>query len=219
MQQQVIVNILGADKLGLLSIISACVSNGLCNVLDSRHAIYGSDFSLSMIVEGSTSDITKLEVQLSALCAQHDLLSMMKRTSGHSKQNLEQLINLEFSGPDATGIISKISEFLTKQHVSVSALRQKTFIAPSTETSKRCIEEPLTAISELGSDSNDTRREDTTGNDSGQHIKCKMVLSASREIDLQAFDRQIKALMCKLGLSGKVTHNEIKEENEHIESW
>jgi glycine cleavage system transcriptional repressor len=52
-----------------------------------------------------------------------------------------------------------------------------------------------------------------------ENVKCKMVLSATKELDLGNFDEEIKQLMCKLGLSGKVTHNEIKEENEHIESW
>jgi glycine cleavage system transcriptional repressor len=186
MNQQIIVNILGADKLGILSKISACVHNKCCNILDSRHAIYGTDFSLSMIVEGTQSAITKLELQLSSLCMQHDLLSMIKRTSKHSKQNLEQLIHLEFTGDDTTGIINQVAQFLANRHISVSAFRQKTYANQS---------------SELNS------------------IKCKMVLSATKDIDLSIFDEEIKQLMCNLGLSGKVTHNEIKEENEHIESW
>ena len=186
MNQQIIVNILGPDKLGILSDISAVVHDKCCNILDSRHAIYGKDFSLSMIVEGSQSAITKLELQLSTLCMEHDLLSMIKRTSGHAKQSLEQLINLEFSGEDAKGIIKQVTGFLAQRQVSVSAFRQRTFI--DKETQLEC-------------------------------VKCKMVLSATKALDLVCFDDEIKQLMCTLGLSGKVTHNEIKEENEHIESW
>ncbi len=186
MKQQVIVNIVGTDKLGILSEISACVHDKCCNILDSRHAIYGTDFSLSMIVEGTQSAITKLELQLSSLCMQHELLSMIKRTSGHAKQNLEQLINLEFSGEDAKGIIKKVTGFLAQRQVSVSAFRQRTFIDKTTNV---------------------------------ENVRCKMVLSAMKKLDLVSFDEEIKQLMCNLGLSGKVTHNEIKEENEHIESW
>jgi len=186
MNQQIIVNILGADKLGILSEISACVHDKCCNILDSRHAIYGREFSLSMIVEGTQSAITKLELQLSSLCMQHDLLSMIKRTSGHAKQNLEQLINLEFSGQDAKGIIKQVTGFIAKRQVSVSAFRQRTFIDKKTKV---------------------------------ESVRCKMVLSATKELDLVNFDEEIKQLMGRLGLSGKVTYNEIKEENEHIESW
>ena len=186
MNQQIIVNIVGPDKLGILSEISACMHDKGCNILDSRHAIYGRDFSLSMIVEGSQSAVTKLELQLSSLCMQHDLLSMIKRTSGHAKHNLEQLIHLEFSGEDAKGIIKQVTSFLAQRQVSVSAFRQRTFIDK---------------------------------NRGVECVKCKMVLNATKEFDLVNFDTEIKQLMCSLGLSGKVTHNEIKEENEHIESW
>jgi glycine cleavage system transcriptional repressor len=186
MNQQIIVNILGPDKLGILSEISACVHDKCCNILDSRHAIYGTDFSLSMIVEGTQSAVTKLELQLSSLCMEYGLLSMIKRTSNHAKQNLEQLINLEFSGEDAKGIIKQVTGFLAHRKVSVSAFRQRMFENKTTNVA--C-------------------------------IKCKMVLSATKELDLVTFDDEIKKLMCNLGLSGKVTHNEIKEENEHIESW
>jgi glycine cleavage system transcriptional repressor len=186
MKHQVIVNVLGPDKLGILSEISACVHEKCCNILDSRHAIYGQDFSLSMIVEGTLSAITKFEMALSALCIEHDLLSMIKRTSGHAKQNLEQLVHLEFAGEDTAGLIQKVTTFLAKNRVSVSALRQKTYTDITTHK---------------------------------QSVKCKMVLSAPKEVDLIAFDSEVKTLMCSLGLSGKVTHNEVKEENEHIESW
>ncbi len=139
-----------------------------------------------MIVEGTQSAITKLELQMASLCMQHGLLSMIKRTSGHAKQNLEQLINLEFSGEDAKGIIKQVTGFIAQRQVSVSAFRQKTFIDKTTNI---------------------------------ENVRCKMVLSATKELNLVNFDEEIKQLMCQLGLSGKVTYNEIKEENEHIESW
>jgi len=186
MKQQLIVNILGPDKLGMLSEISACVNDKCCNILDSRHAIYGHDFSLTMIVDGSQAAISKLELQLSSVCMQHDLLSMMKRTSGHHKQNLAQLIHFEFSGIDAEGILRKVTSFLTQKSVSISALRQKTYIDKTNRA---------------------------------ENLRCKMVLSAPKNIDFIKFDNEIKSLMSDLCLSGKITHHDLKEENEHIESW
>jgi glycine cleavage system transcriptional repressor len=186
MKQQLIVNILGTDKLGILSEISACVNEICCNILDSRHAIYGTDFSLSMIVEGSRSAISKLEMHLSSLCMQHDLLSMMKRTSDHHKQNLDQLIHFEFTGVDASGILRKVTTFLSAQGVSISALRQRTYV------------NKLDRI---------------------ENLKCKMVLSAPKDLDLNQFDEAVKDLLGSLCLTGKITHHDLKEENEHIESW
>ena len=51
-----------------------------------------------MIIEGLQSSVTRAEIVLPQLCQQHDLLSMMKRTSEHSKQNIEHLLSLEFNG-------------------------------------------------------------------------------------------------------------------------
>lgn len=186
MKQQLIVNILGADKLAVLCEISSCVSEKCCNILDSRHAKYGQDFSLTMIVEGSKSAICKLELELSSLCVEHELLSMMKRTSDHLKQNIEQLIHFEFKGADSAGILKKLSEFFTASGISISALRQKTYLGADNKV---------------------------------ENLKCKMVLSAPKELDLTAFDEDIKELMGSLCLAGKITHHNLKEENEHIESW
>ncbi len=124
--QQLIINILGKSSLTSLSDIAACISQHHCNILDSRHAQFGTDFSLTLIVSGSQSAITTMELELSRLCVAHDLLSMMKRTSGHQKQNIEMLIGLSFSGIDATGLMHCVISLLAAYKVSVNALRQKT---------------------------------------------------------------------------------------------
>ena len=103
-KHQLIVTILGTDNTGILSEIATTVSEAQCNILDSRQAIYGKEFSLTMIIEGTQSAITKAECFLPALFQRLNLLSMMKRTSHHEKQNLAHLFNVEFSGEDAAGI-------------------------------------------------------------------------------------------------------------------
>jgi glycine cleavage system transcriptional repressor len=125
--EQLIVNILGKSSLLALSNITACISKHNCNILDSRHAQYGTDFSLTMIVSGAQAGVTMLEMDLSTLCVLDDLLCMMKRTTGHQKQNIEQVINLAFSGADASGVMHKVTQGLALCGVSVSAVRQKTY--------------------------------------------------------------------------------------------
>lgn len=97
-KHQLIVTILGTDKTGILSELASTVSEAQCNILDSRQAIYGKEFSLTMILEGSQPAITKAECLIPPVCQRLDLLSMMKRTSHHAKQNLEHLFHVEFSG-------------------------------------------------------------------------------------------------------------------------
>jgi glycine cleavage system transcriptional repressor len=126
MKQQLIITIMGANKVGILSTLADAVSESGCNILDSRQAVYGQDFSLTMIVEGTPSAIVRVELAIPVSCQQNDLLSMMKRTKRHSKQNLEHLADVEFSGVDALGVIKQVTHFFSKYNVTVSALRLKT---------------------------------------------------------------------------------------------
>lgn len=125
MKQQLIVTILGTDRSGILSEISTLVSEAHCNILDSRQAIYGKEFSLTMILEGNHTAITKAECLLPPLCQRLDLLSMMKRTSHHEKQNLEHLFDVEFSGTDAAGQLKAVTGFFAQRQLSISAFRQR----------------------------------------------------------------------------------------------
>ena len=126
-KHQLIVTILGTDKSGILSEIATTVSEAQCNILDSRQAIYSKEFSLTMIIEGTQSAITKAECILPSLFQRLDLLSMMKRTSHHEKQNLAHLFNVEFSGEDAAGLIKAVTGFFAERHAMISAFRQRTF--------------------------------------------------------------------------------------------
>jgi len=128
-QHQLIVTILGSDKTGILSEIATTVSAAQCNILDSRQAIYGQEFSLTMILEGSQSAITRAECTVPPLCQRLDLLSMMKRTSHHEKQNLDHLFHVEFSGEDTAGLIEAVTGFFAKRNASISAFRQATYKA------------------------------------------------------------------------------------------
>lgn len=136
MKQQLIVTIMGGNNVGILSELANTVSASGCNILDSRQAIYGQDFSLTMILEGSQSEITKAELKLPQTCQNHDLLSMMKRTKRHCKQNLEHLIDVEISGDDIPGVIHKVSTLLAKFDAAISALRQKTFTDQDSQKEK-----------------------------------------------------------------------------------
>jgi glycine cleavage system transcriptional repressor len=124
--QQLIINVIGKSSLSALSHITACISQCACNLLDSRHAEYGTDFSLTMIVSGSHQDIAKFELAFSALCVERDLLCLMRRTTGHQKQNIEQLIHLSFSGLDMPGLMHKVSSVISEHELSVNAIRQQT---------------------------------------------------------------------------------------------
>ena len=124
MKHQLIVTFLGANRTGILSKIANLASEHECNILDSRQAIYGEDLSLTMILEGTLSGITKVECDLPKLCLTLDLLSMMKRTRHHAKQHLEHLADMSFFGADAVLRIPDILAFCAHKGVRITAFRQ-----------------------------------------------------------------------------------------------
>ena len=139
MKLQLTLTVLGLDRPGILSALAECVSEAGCNILDSRQAIFGKDFSLTMIIEGRQTAITKAEIMLPRLCQEHDLLSILKRTSEHCKQNLEHLLSLEFGGVDSLGIVKTVTALIAKFEISVTALRQRTYTDNQTGASMmRC---------------------------------------------------------------------------------
>ncbi len=139
MLQQLIINFLAVDKPGLLSAIATTVNDASCNILDSRQAIFGQELSLTMIIEGNQTAITKAEMAIPMLCQEHDLLAMMKRTKHHEKQHLAHLLTIEFSGADIQGLLRDVSAYFHKNQSSISALRQKTYTCPDTKLEKvRC---------------------------------------------------------------------------------
>ncbi len=124
---QLIVTILGKDSIGILSSLISTVSELHCNILDSRQAVYGQDFSLTMILEGTQTAITKAELTIPQICNQYDLLSMMKRTKQHSKQNIERLADVTVEGVDAIGVFKHITQFFAQHQITITAMRQNTY--------------------------------------------------------------------------------------------
>ena len=127
MTQQLIITILGANEFGMLSALADTVCEAGCNILDSRQAVYGQDFSLTMIIEGGQNAIIQAELAIPVTCQKNNLLSMMKRTKKHSKQHLETLADVIIVGVSIIGVVKKITQFFSQQQISVSAFRLKTF--------------------------------------------------------------------------------------------
>jgi glycine cleavage system transcriptional repressor len=177
MPQQLIITILGSDQLGVLSTLADTVAGVGCNILDSRQAVYGQDFSLTMIIEGSQSAITQAECLLPQTCQKHNLLSMMKRTKKHCKQNLEHLADVIIHGESTPGLIDQITDFFKQRNISVSAFRLKF----------------------LDKNENDSASE--------KPMKCKMVISIPHELEVEKIEHALQELLQPLNLQASLKQN------------
>ncbi|MGO4892690.1 glycine cleavage system protein R [Flavobacterium sp. W21_SRS_FM6] len=177
MSQQLVVTILGTDKFGMLSAIADTVCDVGCNILDSRQAVFGQDFSLTMIIEGSQAAIANAEFSIAQTCQKLELLCLLKRTKRHCKQNLEHIADVVIMGENATGVIKKITGFFAQFTISVSAFRLKTAKNPH----------------DL--------------NVSPDQMTCKMVVSIPHHISVAEVELAFQGLLTELNLQGSIKQN------------
>jgi glycine cleavage system transcriptional repressor len=177
MSQQLVVTILGADKFGMLSAIVDTVCDVGCNILDSRQAVFGQDFSLTMIIEGSQAAIANAEFAIPHTCHKLELLCLLKRTKRHNKQNLEHIADIIIKGENANGVIKKITSFFAQFTISVSAFRLKT-----SKNSDQLSMGP-------------------------EQMTCKMVVSIPHSISVEEVENAFQNLLLALNLQGSIKQN------------
>ncbi|NKF52570.1 glycine cleavage system transcriptional repressor [Shewanella sp. WXL01] len=123
MTNYLVVTAMGADRPGLVGKLSRLVSECDCDIVDSRMALFGNEFTLIMMVSGSWSSITKIETTLPSLSVELDLMTVMKRTSKHTPQNYISRIEVAFNGEDQRGTMNTITQFLADRSLDLAAVR------------------------------------------------------------------------------------------------
>lgn len=126
MAQQLVVTAIGADRTGIVSKLARLVSDCNCNIVDSRMAIFGNEFTFIMLISGDGAAISKIEFLLPSLGLELDLLTMTKRTSGRSLPQLSAPYVLEYTGVDRVGTLGAMSSLLAEHQVYIGALRSET---------------------------------------------------------------------------------------------
>lgn len=79
MKQHLVLTAVGTDRPGICNQVVKLVTQAGCNIVDSRIAIFGNEFTLIMLLTGNASHITRVETQLPLLGQEHDLITIMKR--------------------------------------------------------------------------------------------------------------------------------------------
>lgn len=122
--QHLVLTTVGKNKTGLVSELTGLVTECQCNIIDSKMAIFGSEFTMIMLLAGDGPSLSQLEMKLPHLAVKLDLLSMMKRTSSHTGLNPEQYL-IQIQGPDQPGTIKTLTSFLAANDIDVVSLRSR----------------------------------------------------------------------------------------------
>jgi glycine cleavage system transcriptional repressor len=128
MAQQLVVTAIGTDRTGIVSQLARLVSDCNCNIVDSKMAIFGNEFTFIMLLSGDAAAISKIEYLLPSSGVALDLLTMTKRTSAHKPQPLPKPYLLSYTGPDKVGTLGKMSSLLADHQVYIGSLRSETIL-------------------------------------------------------------------------------------------
>lgn len=123
MTNYLVVTAMGADRPGLVSRLARLASECDCDIVDSRMALFGNEFTLIMMISGSWSAITKIESLLPALSVELELMTVMKRTSKHTPKKFVSRIEVIFNGEDQRGTMKSITQFLAERGLDLAAVR------------------------------------------------------------------------------------------------
>ena len=125
--QQLVLTAIGEDRSGIVSELTQLVSDCHCNIIDSRIAILGREFTFIMLLSGDMAAISRVEHTLPIKGMELGLLTMMKRTSSHTEDDYIGAYNLEYTGIDAPGTLSKVTRFIAEHNVSIASLKSDTY--------------------------------------------------------------------------------------------
>lgn len=125
--QQLVLTAIGEDRPGIVSELTKLVSDCHCNIIDSRIAILGNEFTFIMLLSGDMAALCRVEHLLPLKGMEMGLLTMMKRTSQHIPGEYSAGYTLEYHGVDTPGTLSKFTGFFAKQNISICSLKSDTY--------------------------------------------------------------------------------------------
>ncbi len=120
MTQYLAVTAMGTDRPGIVNKLAKLTASCDCDIIDSRVAIFGNEFSLIMLVGGSYAAIARLENELPVHAAQWELLTICKRTSEHTPVDFTARLVVEFEGQDRRGTMKQITQFLADRELDLA---------------------------------------------------------------------------------------------------
>ncbi|ALQ08617.1 MULTISPECIES: glycine cleavage system protein R [Pseudoalteromonas] len=124
---QIVLTAIGEDRPGIVSELTQLVSDCHCNIIDSRIAILGCEFTFIMLLNGDMSAISRIEHVLPTKAMELGLLTMMKRTASHTPSEFCAGYTLEYTGIDTPGTLSKVTRFFADSNISICSLKSDTY--------------------------------------------------------------------------------------------
>jgi len=125
MSQYLVVTVMGPDRTGSVSSLTKLACECSCNIVDSRMAIFGLEFTMIMLLKGTAKAINQIESRLPSVALKLELITMMKRTSGYKLQDFTKHYQVEYAGIDQPGLLKAVTAFFAARSIDISSLKSE----------------------------------------------------------------------------------------------
>lgn len=130
MIHHLVITAVGSDRPGICNRLTQVVTHSGGNIVDSRIALFGKEFTLIMLVSGETTAITRIETLLPSMSAEHDLMVVMKRTAPHQPPQYTYKVECTIESEDRVGLTEAFTQFFSNHQINISELSAQTQKAP-----------------------------------------------------------------------------------------
>ena len=127
---------IGPDKPGIISTVSAFLTERNCNIEDSRMSIIGEEFALFLLFSGPFNSIEKVKNDIKGLEQKSGLTVLLKDTKPPKNKGKEPAIpyKIDVIGMDHPGIVNEITGIFHKNNINVVNLESDVSNAPVSGT-------------------------------------------------------------------------------------
>ncbi|MGR5149756.1 ACT domain-containing protein [Photobacterium alginatilyticum] len=137
MEHYLVITAIGTDRPGISDEVTRLLTHCGCNIVDSRLAIFGSEFTLIMLVAGNGNAISRVESTLPLKAHEHDLLTVMKRTTKHECRFFPYTADFHIEADDSPGIIEQFTHFFASREIDIASLSAHTHEASEGDSPNR----------------------------------------------------------------------------------
>jgi len=118
----VVISATGPDRVGVVSELSRAVTAGGGNVYESRMLKLGSEFTVMMLVEVEPTKATDLKMHMAGTTNDFTVTTRTFAHGKHASADDEHTYAMRLVGPDAPGILAKVSKAFSEHGLSFSSL-------------------------------------------------------------------------------------------------
>lgn len=154
MIQHLVITAMGTDRPGISNQVARLVTQAQANIIDSRITLFGNEFTLIMFVSGTNNSIARIESSFPLLGQQHDLITMMKRTTAPNTEIKGDSLEMSVELDDGLGITERFTQFFAERQIGLSSLSAQTLPHLTDPNKKRFV---IRLSAQLAKDNNQSQ--------------------------------------------------------------